>query len=161
MCRTWWRRKVSFMYAHVCLRSTHAFKAEWPNPQTLNTPSLLNKPRFWSLYFCTKPSIGQLPQQTSMELHYSNSYQQFSAYIYSTHVLTSNPFWVGPQAPQPLFVYQPTCTTLRLTHAHNQMNRVSGVDSTSLRGGPEWHTHWMCANVPFLKQTPDTMQTMH
>ena len=157
MCRTWWRRKVSFMYAHVCLRSTHAFKAEWPNPQTLNTPPLLNKSRFWSLYFCTKPSIGQLPQQTSMELHYNNSYQQFSAYIYSTHVLTSNPFWVGSQAPQPLFVYQPTCTTLRLTHAHNRMNRVSGVDSTSLRGGPEWLTHWMCANVPFLKQTPDTM----
>ena len=52
--------------------------------------------------------------------------------------------------------------TLRLTHAHNQMNRVSGVDSTSLREVlNDTPTAWMCANVPFLKQTPDIMQTMH
>jgi len=94
------------------------------------------------------PSIGQqLSQQSqhhtpSIELHYSNSCQQFSAYIYSIHALTSNRFWVGPQAPQPFiypFVYQPTCTTLGLICACNQMNRVSGVDSRSLPGS--WVTH--------------------
>ena len=39
--------------------------------------------------------------------------------------LTSNQSWVGPQAPQPFiypFVYQPTCTTLGVTRACNQMN---------------------------------------
>ena len=73
------------------------------------------------------------------ELHYNNnnSCQQFSAKIYSAQALTSNWFWVGPQAPQHFihpFVYQPACTTLGLTNAHNQTNRVSGVDDTSLWG---------------------------
>ena len=118
--------------------------------------------------FCAKPQhIGQQFSQQSqhhtplMELLYSNSWQQFSAY-------TSNRFWVGPQAPQPFIVYKPTCTTLGLTRARNQVNRVSGVDSTSLWGAylgvlsdtlTECVTQ--CANVPSLKQTPDTMQTMH
>ena len=49
-----------------------------------------------------KPSIGQQLSQKSqhhtpsIELHYSNSCQQFSAYIYPIHVLTSNQFGVGP-----------------------------------------------------------------
>ena len=39
--------------------------------------------------------------------------------------LTSNLSWVGPQAPQPFiypFVHQPTCTTVGVTCARNQMN---------------------------------------
>jgi len=66
------------------------------------------------------PSIGQQPSQQSqhhtpsMELHYSNSCQQFSAYVYSIHALTSNRFWVGPLASQP-FIY-PICVP---TYIHN------------------------------------------
>ena len=41
--------------------------------------------------------------------------------------LTSNQSWVGPQAPHAAFiypfVYQPTCATLEVTHARNQMNK--------------------------------------
>ena len=84
-CRwTWWR--WSFMYAHiVCLCSTHTHlkdrKAEWPNQQTLNTCPLLKK-------IVQNSTIGQqLSQQsqnqtTSIELQYSNSFQQFSAYTF-------------------------------------------------------------------------------
>ena len=90
------------------------------------------------------PSIGQLSQQSQhhtplIELHYSKSCQQFSAYIYSIHVLTSNRFWVGSQAPQPFvypFVYLPTCTVLGLPRACNQMNRVSGVWIAQASEGP-------------------------
>ena len=41
------------------------------------------------------------------------------------------------------FVYLPTCTPLGLTHAHNQTNMVSGVESTSLWGAypVSWVTH--------------------
>ena len=69
--------------------------------------------------------------------------QQQLPTIFSLHLLnpslTNNQFWVGPQAPQPFicpFVYQHTCTTLGFTHAHNQTNRVSGVDSRSLWAYP-------------------------
>ena len=130
----------------VCTLHTHIWrtvrcKAEWQNPQRLSTPHYLRKSGSIFFNFCAKPQhIGpQLPQQSQhhthlMELHYSNSCKQFSACIYSTHALTSNWFWVGPQAPQPFIAYQPTCTTLGLTHAHNHANRVSGVDTTSLWG---------------------------
>ena len=40
------------------------------------------------------------------------------------------------------FVYQPTCTTVSVTHARNQANRMSGVDNAS--EGPtlaSWETH--------------------
>ena len=63
--------------------------------------------------FVQNPSIGQqLPQQSqyctpSMELHYSNSCQKSSAHIYSTHVLTSNWFWVGPQCSSALHWGEP------------------------------------------------------
>ena len=73
-----------------------------------------------------------------MELHYSNSCQQFLANIYSTNVLTSNPFLVGPQTPQPLLIC--LCTNYMhntKAHAHNQTNKVCGVDTTSLQWGPE------------------------
>jgi len=87
-------------------------------------------------------SIGQLyiPKPTPHTFDgtalYSNICQQFSAYIYSTHALTINQFWVGPQAPQP-FIYVPTYvpTYVHNTSAHSCMqpsNRVSGRDSTSL-----------------------------
>ena len=65
---------------------------------------------------------------------------RWSPGIICTVVLT------GLHAPQLFicpFVYQPTCTTLGLTCAHYQMNRVSGVHSTSLWGGLEWYTHWV------------------
>ena len=41
------------------------------------------------------------------------------------------------------FVYLPTCTPLGLTHARNQTNMVSGVESTSLWGAypASWVTH--------------------
>ena len=57
------------------------------------------------------------------------------------------------------FMYQPTCTTLGLTRAHNQTNKVSGVDSTGLWGAypgvlSDTPTDCVtqCANVPH--QTP-------
>ena len=85
----------------------------------------------------------------------------FRLTFYSTHA-TSNRFWVSPQAPQPFiypFVYQPTCTTLGLTRARNQTNRMNGVDSTSLRGGPEWLTHWVC--YPVCQRPIPEMNTRH
>ena len=75
------------------------------------------------------------PTPYSFELHYSNSCQQFLAYIYSTNVLASNRFWVGLRCLQLFiypFVYQSTCTTLGLTRAHNHANRVSGANTTTL-----------------------------
>ena len=57
------------------------------------------------------------------------------------------------------------CTTLGLTCAHNQANRVSGVDSTNVYPGVLSDTPTecvtQCANVQSLKQTTDNMQTMH
>ena len=79
------------------------------------------------------------PTPYSFEQHYSNSCQQFLAYIYSTHVLASNRFWVGLQCLQLFiypFVYQSTCTTLGLTCARNHTNRVSGVNTRGLPWGP-------------------------
>ena len=71
-----------------------------------------------------------------MKLHYSNSKVANNFYltlIYSTHALTSNPFWLVHAFSYP-FVYQPTCTTLGLTQVRNQTNRVSGVDSQTSEG---------------------------
>ena len=112
--------------------------------------------------FVQNPSIGQqLSHQSqhhipSMELQYNNSCQQFSAYIYSTHALTSNPVWVGWQAPQPICI--PTYMHITLAHSCTKPNRVSVVDGTSLwrslPSGPEWHTPEyviQCVNVPSLK----------
>ena len=68
-----------------------------------------------------------------MELHYSNS-RQMLTFIQPMTLLAID-FGLAHSAPQPfiyLFVYQPTSTTLGLTRARNQVNRVSGVDSTSL-----------------------------
>jgi len=51
-----------------------------------------------------------------------------------------------------------------LTHAHNQTNRVSGVDSTNLLGvlsDTPTECVTQCAYVPSMKLIPDTMQTMH
>ena len=53
------------MQSELCVRTqcvstlrTFDFKAEWTNPQTLNTPQLLEGT--WKFfYFCAKPSIGQ------------------------------------------------------------------------------------------------------
>ena len=108
----------------------------------------------------------------SMELHYSNSCQQFSACIYSTHALTSNQFSVCPQASQPFiypFVYQSSYMHNTRAHSCMQPNEQSEwVDSTSLWGAypgvlSDTPTECVtqCANVASLKQTPDIMQTMH
>ena len=78
-----------------------------------------------------------------IELHYSNSCHQFSAYSPSTNALTSNQFWVGPQASQPFiypFVYQLTCATLGLTRACNQTNRWVAQTSEGPTLG-SWVTH--------------------
>ena len=135
---------------NVCPRSTLTHlkycKADWPNWQALES---------FFFIFVQNPSIGQpLSHQSqhhipSMELQYSNSCQQFSAYIYSTHALTSNPFWVGWQAPQLICI--PTYMHITLAHSCTKPNRVSVVDGTSLwrslPSGPEWHTHWVCYPV--------------
>ena len=103
-------------------------------------------------------------------LHYSNSCQQFTAYIYSTLALTSNRFWIGPQAPQPfvyLCVYQPTYTALGLTCAGNKW-WVGWIAQPSEEGTTlgSWVTHPLsecvtqCANVPYLKQNKN-QQAMH
>ena len=107
------KRKVSFIYAHMSTLHTHThthlkdYKAVWQNPQTLNTPPLLENLEVFYFIFVQNSSIGQQLSQHSqhytplMELHYSNSCQQFSAYIYSTHVLTSNRFLVYPLSVLP------------------------------------------------------------
>ena len=114
-------RRVSMLHTHTHLKDC---KAEWTNPQTLNTPHYLREP---GSFFCAKSSIGQ-------------------------QLLQQN------QHHRP-FMYQPTCTTLGLTRACNQTNKVSGVDSTSLWGaypgvlsGTPTDCVTQCANVPH--QTP-------
>ena len=116
-----WRRKVSFMYAHVGPRHTHTFEKlqSWPNAQTLNTLRLLEKTQKIIFIFVQIPSIGQPSQQTPHSFDGTALQQQLptkliSANIYSTHALTSNPFLVGPQAPQPLFIH--LCTNLHAQH---------------------------------------------
>ena len=71
----------------------------------------------------------------SVQLHYSNSCKQFSAYIFPTptHALTSMILGWLTMLLSPSFTI-PTCTTLSLTCARNHANRVSGVDSTNLQG---------------------------
>ena len=162
-----WASRI--VYAHnVCPHSTHTHTHIWRIAKLTDQTH-----KHWM----QNPSIGQqLSQQSQhhtplMELHYSNSCQQFLAYIYSTHVLTSNWFlgWLtASSAFIYSFVYKPTCTTLGLTCPRNQMNRVSGVNSTSPWGAcpgvlSDTPTKCVtqCANVPFLKRSPDTMQTMH
>ena len=127
MWRAWWRQKVSFMYAHnVCPHSTHAFErlqSRVTKPTNIEYTALTWETQKFVFIFVQIPSIGQLSQQTlhswtcvtpSMELHYNNSYQQFSTNIYSTHALTSSLFLVSPQAPQPLFIH--LCTNLHVQH---------------------------------------------
>ena len=166
---------MSFVYTHACPRSTHTHiwrtaKLSDKTHKHWIYPHYLRKPDF---FFVQNPSIRQLSHTnpTQLTLDRSAIQQQpptiFSAYIYTTHALPSNRFWVGSQTPQRFiypFVYQPTYTTVSLTRAHNQANRVSGVDSTSL-----WRAYpgvlsdtptecvTQCANIPSLKQTPDTM----
>ena len=59
--------------------------------------------------------------------------------LHSIHLYISNRLWIGPQTPQP-FVYPFVCHKLLvgLTRAHNQTNRVSGLDNTSFRGAFPW-----------------------
>ena len=117
------------MYAHVCPHSTHTriWRTEWPNPQTLNTKPLHRR--------TSQQSQHHTP---SMELHYSNSYQQFSAYIHSTLELTSNWFLVGPQAPQLFiypFVYQPTSCN---TRAHSCTQPIEQYATKQTLGWVGW-----------------------
>ena len=98
------------------------------------------------------------PTPYSFEQHYSNSCQQFLAYVYSTHVLASNRFWVGLQCLQLFvypFVYQSICTTLGLTCARNHANRVN----TTTLSGPamgSWVTHPLSVSpsVPMFHPFP-------
>ena len=105
------------------------------------------------------PSIGQQRSQQSqyhtpsMEQHNSNSCQQSSAYIYSTHALTSNWFWVGPRLLSlHLFTCVPTYMRNTRTQSCTQPNEQGewGGWYKPLRGlpwGPEWHMHWVCYPV--------------
>ena len=121
LCRASWRRKWSLCMHTTCVHAPHTHlkdsKAEWPNPQTLNTPPLLKKTQ--KFVFVQNPSKGQLSQQSqhhtpSMELHYSNnSCQQFSVNIYSTHPLTSSRFWLAHRL---LSFYLSICVP---TYMHN------------------------------------------
>ena len=60
---------------HTCPRSTHThthlkdYKAVWQNPQTLNTPPLLENPEVFLFIFVQNSSIGQQLSQHSQ--HYT------------------------------------------------------------------------------------------
>ena len=105
----------SELYTRGTTFHTHIFERlqSWVT-KPINTVHYLRKYRIFFFFFVQNSSIGQQLSQhsqhhtPSMELHYTNSCQQLSAHIYSTHVLN---FRVGPKAPQPFiypFVYQPT-----------------------------------------------------
>ena len=169
LCQAWWRWEVSYVYTTLHTQFKKKLQSWLTKPtNTEYTPITWENLEVFFLS-CTNPSIGQLSHTNPTPPTFSIT--ATAANIYTTHALTIiNRFWVSPQAPQPFiypFVYQPTCTTVSLTHAHNQANRVSEVDSTSLwRAFPQVlsDTPTECVtqliNVPSLKQTPDTMQNM-
>ena len=102
------------LYTWDHVSHTHIWKTAKLSDKTHKHCPLLEKIQNFFFIFVRNSSIGQQLSQhsqhhtPSMELHYTNSCQQLSAHIYSTHVLN---FRVGPKAPQPFiypFVYQPT-----------------------------------------------------
>ena len=111
--------RMSTLHAHTHLKDC---KAEWQTHKHWMHPITWKNSEVF-IFVQNPTSTGQLshtnPTSTTwIELNYSNSCQQFSAYIYTTHALAGNQFWVGPQVPQPFiypFVYQPTCTTVGLS----------------------------------------------
>ena len=100
---------------HTCPRSTHTFencKAEWQNPQTLNTPHYLRKPRIFIVM--QNPSIGlshtnPTPPTLSIIQQHLPTCTVFS-YIYTSHALTSNQFGLAHRLLSPSFIH--LCTNL-------------------------------------------------
>ena len=126
VCWVWWRWKVSFVYIpNVCPCSTHththththrtAKLSDQPYKHWIR-PYYLRKPRRFSFF---KPWHRTTTFTVYLTPHTldGTTVRSYTALIANNfhHALTSNRFWVGPQAPQPFiypFVYQPTCTTL-------------------------------------------------
>ena len=104
LCRAWWRRKVLYVctqhvhtpHTHICRTAKLCDKTHkhWIHPHYLR----LRKPG--SFVLVQNSSIGQ-HHTPLIELHYSNSCQQFSAYIYSTHALSITDFWLYPLSVLP------------------------------------------------------------
>ena len=94
-------RKWALCMLTTCIHTPYTHlkdcKAEWPNPQTLNTPPLEKlRSLFLSLYKSLAWDNFHSKHHTpSMELHYNNSYQQFSANIYSPMHLLVVYFWLA------------------------------------------------------------------
>ena len=111
----------------VCPRSTHTRIWRTAKPSDKTNQHWIHPHYLSKTWKFLELSIGQqLSQQTQhntllIELHYSNNCQQFSAYIYSTHVLTSNWFWVGAQCSSAL--HSSTCgsTYMNNTRPHSCM----------------------------------------
>ena len=146
----------------VCTLHTHVWRTAKLSDQTHKHWIHLRKPQHRTTTLTTKPiphtlewTVFQQQLPTFFSLHFFNP----CAYYYS----------ILGWATGHLSIFVPTtCTTLGLTYAHNQMNRVSGMDSKSFWGAypgvvSDTPTECVtqCANVPSLKRTPDTTQTMH
>ena len=158
------------LYVHMCPRSTHTFEElqSWVSKSTNTeyTPISWENQKF---VFVQNPSTGLAANFTLLWWKYitataANNFQltfiQPMCFIFGWP--TGFSVFIYP------FVYKPTCATLGLTLAHNQMDRVNGVDSTSLRGaypgvrsGTPTECVTQCANVPSLNKASSTMQTMH
>ena len=135
LCWAWWRWNVSFMYAHnMSTLHIHTHlkdcKAMWQNLQTLNIPPLLEIEKTWKfyIYFVQNSSIGQLSQHSqhhtpSMELHYSNSCQQFSfTFIQHMRLLVAD-FWYTHWVCYPVY-QRPTLETNTRHHATHPPSRM-------------------------------------
>ena len=146
-------RKWAFCI-HTCVHAPHTFEGlqSWVTKPTNTeyTPiSYLRKPVIF--YY---PSIEQLshtnPTPPNLDRITATAAKNFQlTFIQPMHLLVIH-FGLG------------------FTRAHNQANRVSGVDSTSLWGAypgvlSDTPTECVsqCANIPSLKQTPNTMHILY
>ena len=124
-----WALCMHWTCVHVPHRHLKDCKAEWPNPEILNTPPLLEK----------TPALDNFHSKPNTTHLWWNCITATAATIFNLHLfnpaLTSNQFWVGAQAPQPFiysFVCQPTYTEWWIAQASE---------------GPSLGSHWVCYPV--------------
>ena len=147
LCWAWWRQKVSFLYAHVCPRSTHIWRTAKLSDKT-------HKHWIHPHYFFYYPSIEQLshtnPTPPTLDRITATAANNFQlTFIQPMHLLAIDFGLAHRLLSLYPFLYQPTCTSIGFTCAHNQANRASGVDITSLWGAypgvlSDTPMHWVC-----------------
>ena len=91
LCREWWRRKVSFVYAHVSMLHTHTFEGlqSWvTKPTNTQFIPITRENLEVFLYFCAKPyhrTTTSTAKPTPRTFH-ETAFQQELPTIFSLHL---------------------------------------------------------------------------